>query len=358
MLLPCKSLKQVHGTMAEKCLTAASLAVLIFHPSSSFKCFKPKSSTISPERERPSPSSKTPNLSPKKISSKSKNKQDIKLSNGSDSECSSPPSRRKIRSQSVSELADREPEMGISQRNLFSKSRNKQEITPSNGSYSEESSHQSRQNTLSESISELANREPATGIVQAIFKSSWTNKKVPTIEKVLRVHHTAEVLNRFEEYRELVKSRAAEICISKRKERWVADGNEVLRYHGAVLKCPLGYDRYTSICGHQSCEVCSIIGSGFSVRANWISLCESSWRAHEKMTERDCGKLAMRAMLICRVIAGRVAYDHGKGLVEGEEGGFDSMAGPSSVQPYDEQELVVLDPRAVLPCFVIIYNSQ
>ena len=179
------------------------------------------------------------------------------------------------------------------------------------------------------------------------------------IKKVLRIQQTVEVLKRFEEYRELVKSRAAEICVGKRNERWVDDGNEVLRYHGAILKCSLGYEGNTSIYGHQSCEVCSIIGFGFSERSAQLSFCESSWRAHENVTGRNCsGELASRAMLICRVIAGRVAYDCGKGLVEGEEGGFDSMAGPIGAQKDGSEELTVFDLRGVLPCFLIIYNAQ
>ena len=66
-----------------------------------------------------------------------------------------------------------------------------------------------------------------------------------------------------------------------------------------------------------------------------------------------------RAMLVCRVIAGRVGSDLDE--AEKEEGGaYDSVmarGGGSGVYTrLDEEELLVFNPRAVLPCFVIVYS--
>ena len=47
------------------------------------------------------------------------------------------------------------------------------------------------------------------------------------------------------------------------------------------------------------------------------------------------------------------------GEVEKEDGGFDSVmaSGESGVYTrLDEEELLVFNPRAVLPCFVIVYS--
>lgn len=67
-----------------------------------------------------------------------------------------------------------------------------------------------------------------------------------------------------------------------------------------------------------------------------------------------------RAMLICRVIAGRVGCDpeDEDGLDKGDSG-FDSVVGrggSGALTLLDEEELLVFNPRALLPCFVIVYT--
>lgn len=64
-----------------------------------------------------------------------------------------------------------------------------------------------------------------------------------------------------------------------------------------------------------------------------------------------------RAMLVCRVIAGRIGSDLDE--VDKEDGGFDSVMARGGSGVYtrlDEEELLVFNPRAVLPCFVIVYS--
>lgn len=61
--------------------------------------------------------------------------------------------------------------------------------------------------------------------------------------------------------------------------------------------------------------------------------------AHESVV-KDMGK---RAMLVCRVIVGRV------------RDGFDPDSEFESVR-VGKGEIVVFDPRALLPCFLIIYK--
>lgn len=63
-----------------------------------------------------------------------------------------------------------------------------------------------------------------------------------------------------------------------------------------------------------------------------------------------------RAMLVCRVVAGRVGSESDE--VDKEDGGFDSVMGRGGSGVHtrlDEEELLVFNPRAVLPCFVIVY---
>lgn len=82
--------------------------------------------------------------------------------------------------------------------------------------------------------------------------------------------------------------------------------------------------------GGKGSAICTFSGSG---------------EAHE----RAGGGKGRRAMLVCRVIAGRIANKLGMDILSNGRVGFDSVSG-------DNGEMLVFDPRAVLPCFLIIYK--
>jgi len=75
----------------------------------------------------------------------------------------------------------------------------------------------------------------------------------------------------------------------------------------------------------------------------------TSGKAHDKACVDESEE--KRAMLVCRVIAGRVKKNAEGGMEE-----YDSVAG--AVGAYSNlDELVVFNPRAILPCFVVIYSG-
>lgn len=159
-----------------------------------------------------------------------------------------------------------------------------------------------------------------------------------------------------------MKAKAARnSAVRRRDERCIADGNELLRFHCSTFLCDLGLDGNSSICNQQYCSVCGIIKSGFSPKLDGISTLSTSWRAHgaipADIEEEFKFMNVKRAMLVCRVVAGRIACDSED--VDKEDGGFDSVVGrggSGASTRVDEEELVVFNPRAVLPCFVIVYN--
>lgn len=63
-------------------------------------------------------------------------------------------------------------------------------------------------------------------------------------------------------------------------------------------------------------------------------------------------------MLVCRVIAGRVRKNNVT-VVEGGsvEEEYDSVAGATTGVYSSLEELYVFNPRAILPCFVVIYQG-
>ncbi|CAL5028973.1 unnamed protein product [Urochloa decumbens] len=236
-------------------------------------------------------------------------------------------------------------------------------------------------------VSELGPEDSGRNIVEIIFKSSWQKRDVPIchVDRILKVHNPPRTVARFEAYRDAVRSRCGRATAGARA---AADGNELLRFHSAPLACALGLAGATSLCAAADtssrsgdtassssssspaacCGVCAAIRHGF---APWVGAhplgvrtTASSGRAH------DCGGGApanaadnggCRAMLVCRVIAGRVRRD-GAASAAGEEkteGTFDSVAGEdaASSSVYGNlEELFVANPRAILPCFVVIYR--
>ncbi|RVW39764.1 hypothetical protein CK203_074623 [Vitis vinifera] len=195
-----------------------------------------------------------------------------------------------------------------------------------------------RSGELFKPVSELIGGRPLTGIVETIFRSGWAEEIGVTVKKVLMVNNSIDVLNRFEEYREMVKSKAKENSVGLGLERLVADGNELLLFHGVVITCALGEDTARTT----------------------TSLCGNSWRAHEKVAT-ECiangvSPATRKGIILCKVIAGRVVRAPKFGLMDGEKGGFDSVVSSTGDQPDGSQDLMVLNPRAILPCFVIIYN--
>ncbi|KAK6138685.1 hypothetical protein DH2020_027575 [Rehmannia glutinosa] len=193
--------------------------------------------------------------------------------------------------------------------------------------------------SLFPSLTELPEGHPSRNVVEIIFHTSWGEKSFSgQVEMVFKVQNLTRTVTRFEEYREMVRS-----CVSSTDAaadgvedhaRCVADGNEVMRFY--CLGATSGGGAYEAGCGAwalyggKGAAVCTYSGSGC---------------AHEKAG----GGKGRRAMLVCRVIAGRVRKQLGFDSLLDSRAGFDSVSG-------EDGELLVFDSRALLPCFLIIYK--
>ncbi|XP_073000198.1 uncharacterized protein [Typha latifolia] len=198
-------------------------------------------------------------------------------------------------------------------------------------------------------VSELGPEDTSRNIVEIIFQSSWLKKQAPIckVDRILKVNNTQKTITKFEDYRDFIKSRASKL--PKKHPRCVADGNELLRFHCTTLKCSLGLNGSSNLCDSiPQCNVCSIIRDGFKTDANErICTMATSGRAHDAaQTSKDDER---RAMLVCRVIAGRVKRNQ-ETMEE-----YDSVAGTAGIYS-NLDELFVFNPKAILPCFVLIYR--
>ncbi|KVH99107.1 hypothetical protein Ccrd_022656, partial [Cynara cardunculus var. scolymus] len=195
-------------------------------------------------------------------------------------------------------------------------------------------------------------------IVEIICRSSWSKSETSSgrIEKVLKVHNMQKTLARFEEYRELVKTKAG--ILPKKHPRCRADGNELLRFYGATISCSLGINGASSLCISDKCSVCRIIRDGFSAKREvkggiGVFTTSTSIRAFESIEVLEESPDTRKALIVCRVIAGRVHRPLEDIQEMAGQSGFDSLAGKVGLYSNIE-ELYLLSPKALLPCFVVI----
>ncbi|KAL1203044.1 hypothetical protein V5N11_015292 [Cardamine amara subsp. amara] len=206
-------------------------------------------------------------------------------------------------------------------------------------------------------VTELVEGDSSRKIVEIICRTSWlkTENQGGRIDRILKVHNMQKTLARFEEYRDTVKIRASKL--QKKHPRCIADGNELLRFHGTTVACVLGINGSTSICSSDKCCVCRIIRNGFSEKREMnngigVFTASTSERAFESIVIGGGGG-DRKALIVCRVIAGRV-HRPVENLEEMDElNGFDSLAGKVGLYT-NVEELYLLNSRALLPCFVLI----
>ncbi|KAJ0974820.1 hypothetical protein J5N97_016785 [Dioscorea zingiberensis] len=160
-------------------------------------------------------------------------------------------------------------------------------------------------------VTELVEGDSSRKIVEIICRASWlkTESNCGRIERVLKVHNMQKTLARFEEYRETVKIKASKL--SKKHPRCLADGNELLRFHGTTISCSLGMNGSSSLCTLEKCSVCRIIRNGFTMQEETnehigVFTTATSGRAFESIQVSEDDPFTRKALLVCRVIAGRV----------------------------------------------------
>ncbi|XP_050217280.1 uncharacterized protein LOC126668107 [Mercurialis annua] len=194
--------------------------------------------------------------------------------------------------------------------------------------------------------SELELGDPSRNIIEMIFQKASTNPSnaLSRIERVLRVKNSFETLAKFEKYRDNVKQIAYQQH-QMAHPRSIVDGNELLRFYGTTMSC-CGEQtmRVSEICRDLSCRVCKTIQCNFDTeysKKNGIRFSTNS----EKLTDSLIGfsrSKTERAVVVCRIIAGAVANKVDRSEIE--------------YRYLISESLIVRDPSAVLPCFVIVFT--
>lgn len=207
--------------------------------------------------------------------------------------------------------------------------------------------------TSSFTLAELGIGDPSRKIVEMIFQKAWMNTSKPLrkVRTVLRVSYSAQVLERFEKYREKVKKNACEQ--HPRHPRSIVDGNELLRFYVTTMRCFQGKPakKVYDLCKDPSCRLCQITQFNFNAEHAEIRLSTSDKELSGNRTSANARvKNVKRAAIVCRIIAGTAVNE-----VDGEyEEGPDST-GLGEMQ-FSLEKFVVKNPSSILPCFVIIFS--
>uniref|UniRef100_A0ACD5WK86 Uncharacterized protein n=1 Tax=Avena sativa TaxID=4498 RepID=A0ACD5WK86_AVESA len=210
---------------------------------------------------------------------------------------------------------DNSEELAKTNANLFTPSPMASPKRPSSGSFLE--------------MTELPEDHPSRRVVELIFASGW-GRALDTdaeVEALFRVRNTARAVARFEDARAAAQARGA----AAGDARCAADGNETMRF-----QCRAADDNEV---------ICAAVATTTNLSA--VRTFAGSGAADASVAGGGPGR---RGMLVCRVIAGRVrrASDPHPPCRAGEYHSVDAGGG----------ELLVLDRRAVLPCFLVVYTVK
>ncbi|XP_050369036.1 uncharacterized protein LOC126787154 [Argentina anserina] len=199
-------------------------------------------------------------------------------------------------------------------------------------------------------LPELSSGDPSRDIIEMIVRKASMNPSKPSgkIKTVLRVKNSVETLEMFEKYREKVKKVAKERCM--RHPRITVDGNELMRFYCTTMACcNVESRRVPELCNGPTCRVCRLIHSSFDteyVLENGIQLSTSS----ENTIAVTRASKAKRAVIVCRTIAGSIVN------VDDQEYDESESIGNRNLHSTTTEYLLVQNPSAVLPCFVIVFN--
>ncbi|KAL2343368.1 hypothetical protein Fmac_004653 [Flemingia macrophylla] len=208
---------------------------------------------------------------------------------------------------------------------------------------------------------ELEKESSSCKVIEQICQGSHISSE-SKIECVLKVQNKQETFACFEKCRERVRVKVGKrLQRQNNHPRCLVDGNELLRFHGTTIACSLGSNASSTLCTLDQCGVCQILRHGFSANQEFhgslgVYTTSTSAKAIDSIciTTDNNNFVIRKSVMVCRVIAGRI-HNPLQEIKEITNPGFDSLV--KKIHDQSEiEELIVLNPRSVLPCFVIIYN--
>ncbi|XP_057529409.1 uncharacterized protein LOC130807993 [Amaranthus tricolor] len=202
---------------------------------------------------------------------------------------------------------------------------------------------------------EIGIEDPSRKVIEKILQDALTNpsKKMSKIRKVFRVKNSPEVIEKFEKYRDVVKQKAKKT--EHKYPRSLVDGNELLCFYVTTMICQnRRSEPISGPCEHPDCNLCLTISSSFDIKSTkrfGLQLSMSNAALSESIAMISKGKSSKTVVIICRIIAGRIRAVKDRT----NEDEYDSIRNYRGFC-FNSENLIVKNPNAVLPCFVIVLN--
>ncbi|KDQ55822.1 hypothetical protein JAAARDRAFT_59795 [Jaapia argillacea MUCL 33604] len=148
--------------------------------------------------------------------------------------------------------------------------------------------------------------------------------------------------------------------------RNLSAGNENRRWHGTLRACNIGDNGQTQLCGSKGCPLCAIIKTSFDMsfystqtgkgrfgRGHYTSSTSSKSNDYS----RNGASSTFKALLLNKVVVGRgIQMEHDDTSLTAPPAGYDSVLGEVGKRlNYDE--LIVYKDEAILPSYLVIYDS-
>ncbi|KAF1887775.1 hypothetical protein Lal_00023783 [Lupinus albus] len=207
-------------------------------------------------------------------------------------------------------------------------------------------------------VIKLHKQDSSWQIIEKICQTSYTSSdsKATEIESILKVLNHQKTFTTFEECREVAMTYAEKLQDNNKLSRFLVNGNELLRFHGTTIACTLGMSNDSSnrLCTFDQCGLCHILRHGFSTKNQdfdgVVGILTNSTSEKAFYSIGSYEKMVLR-----KVIAGRIHNPLQEIQEMVTDSGFDSLVKKISDES-DIEELHILNPRAILPCFVVIYK--
>ncbi|TRM64452.1 hypothetical protein BD626DRAFT_491870 [Schizophyllum amplum] len=201
------------------------------------------------------------------------------------------------------------------------------------------------------------------------FSDTWRHPtRCPAVKRVYKIIPSNAAHDRYDNYRATVEARGNFAA------QGMTAGNEQRRWHGTKRNCTLGDMGQTTMCGDQTCSLCSIIKTSFDLNlfgknTGWgrfgrgIYTSSTSSKSNDYVSNLAASVASpLKAMLLNRVVVGKgdkTYFNHSTWT--SAPPGFDSVLAEPLTIPlagalnYDE--VVVYRNEAIRPAYLIMYKA-
>lgn len=195
------------------------------------------------------------------------------------------------------------------------------------------------------------------------FKASWRHQTpCPAVQRVYKVIGHPSSIAKYEAYRAQVEARGNFLAAGR------SSGNENRRWHGTTRECLLGDNGNSNLCSSQSCSLCGIIRTSYSLslfgkKTGWgrfgAGIYTSSTSSKSNDYSHNTKPSNLKAILLNKVVVGKgykMTQDNTN--MTAPPPGHDSVLAEVALGgSLNYDELVCYTEHAIRPSYLVMYDA-